>query len=111
MSEVKKLDAGELLIPSHALQIQEPIYDIRDLLGPFILLTLLSPLCFYWLSGSTALLGITAYYGLPSLVRLRYPTFMRPNILDDLRINGGASLSLLASFTALLLQVSPWLII
>ena len=109
MAEAKKFDA--LPIPSHALQIPEPIPDIRDWFGPFILLTLVSPLCFSWLSWSTSLLGVTAYYGLPSLVRLRYPTFMRPTILDDLRIDGGASLSFLGSITALLLQVSSQLFI
>jgi len=108
MAEATKFDADAdaLPNPSHVLQIQEPVSDIRDWFGPLILLTLVSPLCFSWLSWFTSLLGIATYYGLPSLVRLRYPTFMRPNILDDLRIDAGASLGHLAIATALLLQVS-----
>ena len=113
MAETKKLDVNELEqpIPGRALQIQESVSDIRDWLGPLILFTLLSPLCRCWLSWTTSLLVVTTYYGLPPLIRRRYPTFMKPNIFDDIRIDGGAALSLLGSVTALILQVSSSLFI
>ncbi|KAJ7754225.1 hypothetical protein DFH07DRAFT_959921 [Mycena maculata] len=42
--------------------------------------------------------------GIVALIRLRWPTFNKSNILDDLHIKAGAALSLIGSVTAFLLQ-------
>jgi hypothetical protein len=83
----------------------EPEWDARDYIPSLLLLALASPLSFSVLSYPVCLAVLVIYWGVPPLVRLRRPTFMMMNILDDLRINAGASLSLFASITALLLQV------
>ncbi|KDR79578.1 hypothetical protein GALMADRAFT_1245135 [Galerina marginata CBS 339.88] len=79
-------------------------FDIRESFRLLGLLILLGPLAFDYLSFQACTIILVASYALPPLIRLRYPRFMEVNILDDLRINAGASLSLFASITALLLQ-------
>lgn len=88
-----------------SFQLFEPAWDARDYVPSLLLLGLASPLGFSVLAYPVCLAVLGIYWGLPPLVRLRWPTFMKMNILDDLRINAGASLSLFASITALLLQV------
>ncbi|KAF8147790.1 hypothetical protein K438DRAFT_459260 [Mycena galopus ATCC 62051] len=76
----------------------------RDYIPSLVLIVLLSPLGFTVFTYPTCLVLLAVYWGAPPLVRLRWPTFLATDILDDLRINAGASLSLFASITALLLQ-------
>ncbi|KAJ6589001.1 Decaprenyl diphosphate synthase-like protein [Mycena capillaripes] len=89
---------------SASFQLVESPRDVRDYIPPLFLLALVSPLGLSILTYPLCLVALGIYCGLPPLVRLRWPTFMKANILDDLRINAGASLSLFASITALLLQ-------
>lgn len=80
-------------------------FDVRDnfrLVGLFIFL---SPFGLSFLTIRACVAILVGLYAVPPIIRLRYPRFMEVNILDDLRINAGASLSLFASITALLLQV------
>ncbi|KAJ7169206.1 hypothetical protein C8R43DRAFT_982611 [Mycena crocata] len=91
--------------PITTFQLVETPWDPRGLIPAALLLTLLSPLGFTFLSYWTCLGVFATYWGLPPLLRLRWPTLMETNILDDLRINAGGSVSLFASVTALLLQV------
>ena len=79
-------------------------FDIRDYLPQalfFTTLTLLRVLPLPYL-----ILATFIYFSLRRLLCLRYPTVGRPNIIDDLRISGGATLGLFAGSTALFLQVS-----
>ncbi|KAJ7086460.1 hypothetical protein B0H15DRAFT_350759 [Mycena belliarum] len=78
--------------------------DVRDYIPSIFFLVLVSPLGLSLLAFPTCLVALGVYWGLPPLIRLKWPTFMKMNVLDDLRINAGASLSLFASITALLLQ-------
>ncbi|KAJ7471916.1 Decaprenyl diphosphate synthase-like protein [Mycena latifolia] len=89
---------------SASFQLVVPARDVRDYLPPLLLMALVSPLGLSVLAYPTCLAALGIYWGLPPLVRLRWPTFMKANILDDLRINAGVSMSLFASSTALLLQ-------
>ncbi|KAJ6582921.1 hypothetical protein DFH09DRAFT_278529 [Mycena vulgaris] len=89
---------------SASFQLVEPASDARDYLPSLLLLVLVSPLGLSILAYPACLALLVIYFGVPPLVRLRWPTFMKESILDDLRINAGASLSLFASITALLLQ-------
>ena len=79
-------------------------FDIRDYLPQalfFTTLTLLRVLPLRYLMLSTFI-----YFSLRGLLCLRYPTVGHPNVIDDLRISGGATLGLFAGPTALFLQVS-----
>jgi hypothetical protein len=91
---------------SASFELVKTPWDVRDYIAPVLLVVSLSPLGLSLLAYPACLVVFGIYWGLPPLVRLRWPTFMKANILDDLRINAGASLSLFASITALLLQVS-----
>ncbi|KAJ7240804.1 Decaprenyl diphosphate synthase-like protein [Mycena rebaudengoi] len=85
-------------------QLKEPVWDPRDAIPSLLLITLISPLGFFVASYTTCLALFVTYWGLPLLIRLQWPIFGSPNILDDLRFNAGASLSLVASMTAFILQ-------
>lgn len=80
-------------------------FDIRSSFRLCLLLAIFSPLCGGYISYTTCLLVIVVSYAAPVIIRIWYPHFMHVNILDDLRIQAGATLSLFASITALLLQV------
>lgn len=89
------------------LALSAPITEPRRLVGFFVMLAMVSPISYIpVLSWKVCLAIIAARFALPPIIRLRYPHFMRINVLDDLRINAGATLSLFASITAPLLQVS-----
>jgi hypothetical protein len=91
--------------PSHSFIVEESPVDIRYYIHSAILFFYL----LWWtpIPRLVTILGFTVYNFFAPMVRIRYPTFGRLGILDDLRINAGATLSLFASITALFLQVSP----
>ncbi|PPQ78863.1 hypothetical protein CVT25_002431 [Psilocybe cyanescens] len=78
--------------------------DIRSSFRLVLLLVILSPLYRGYFTYRTCFAVVVASYAGPAIIRTRYPRFMEVNILDDLRIEAGATLSLFASITALLLQ-------
>jgi hypothetical protein len=90
---------------SASFQLVDTPRDVRNYIPSALLFLLLSPLGLSLFTYPMCLTMLSFYWGVPPLVRLRWPTFMQPSILDDLRINAGSSLSLVASITALLLQV------
>ncbi|PPQ81724.1 hypothetical protein CVT25_013448 [Psilocybe cyanescens] len=79
-------------------------FDIRSSFRLVGILILASPLCLDCFAFRTCLAILVGSYIFPSIIRLRYPHFMEDNIIDDLRIQAGATLSLFASTTALLLE-------
>jgi hypothetical protein len=83
--------------------VEKPPRDIRDYIYSitFLICLLFCP----QIPRLIALAAFTTYCALPALIRLRYPTVGKLGILDDLRTNEGATLSLFASITALFLQV------
>ncbi|KAJ7834709.1 putative undecaprenyl diphosphate synthase-domain-containing protein [Mycena olivaceomarginata] len=78
--------------------------DVRDCIPLLLLLAMLSLMSVSFFTYAICLTVIGIYWGAPPLVRLRWPTFMRTDFLDGLRVNAGASMSLVAATTALLLQ-------
>lgn len=79
--------------------------DVRDCIPLLLLLAMLSLMSVSFFTYAICLTVLGIYWGAPPLVRLRWPTFMRTDFLDGLRVNAGASMSLVAATTALLLQV------
>jgi hypothetical protein len=90
---------------TQTFQLMEPVWDLRDAIPSLLLIALISPLGFFVASYTACLALFVAYWGLPPLIGLQWPTFGSPNIFDDLRLNAGASLSFVASMTAAILQV------
>ncbi|KAF7334704.1 Alkyl transferase [Mycena venus] len=78
-------------------------WDIRDFILSLSVLLLASQLGLYF-ALPTYVAFLASRWCLLRLIRLRWPTFNRPDILDDLHFKPGACLSLAGSMTALLLQ-------
>jgi hypothetical protein len=91
--------------PSRSFIVEKSPVDIRYYIHSAIVFFYL----LWWapMPRLVTILGFTVYNFFAPMVRILYPTFGRLGILDDLRINAGATLSLFASITALFLQVSP----
>ena len=80
-------------------------FDIRENLRLIGVLILLSPLCLNFLTFQACVGIFVGSYAIPAIIRLKYPRFMDANIVDDLKIEPGGSMGLIASFTVILLQV------
>ncbi|KAF7342659.1 Alkyl transferase [Mycena sanguinolenta] len=89
---------------SASFQLIESPRDVRDYIPSVLFLVVLSPLGLSFLTYPVCLAALVTYWGLSALVQLRWPTFMKSSILDDLEFNPGASMSFFASITAFLLQ-------
>ncbi|KAF7342539.1 Alkyl transferase [Mycena sanguinolenta] len=85
-------------------QLVEAPCDVRDYIAPTVLVMLLSPLGLSLFTYRLCLTALGIYWGGPALVRLRWPTFMKASILDDVQIDLGMTPSVFASLTAILLQ-------
>lgn len=86
-------------------QVETTPFDLRSTLHVAVILALVSPVCLNYFAFRTCLVILAGYHAFPSAVRLYYPQFMKGNIISDLRLQAGATLSLFASGTALLLEV------
>ena len=80
-------------------------FDIREKFRLVGLLILLSPVCLNFFAFYACMAILVGSHAVPYIIRLRYPRFMEVNILDDLKPQAGSSMALIASATALLLQV------
>lgn len=90
---------------SNLIALCEPCFDIREWIGIALTLLILGPLFTSVLPWRGVTLIFIARLGLPSIVRLKYPQFMRTNTSEELEICSGAILGLSGSITALILQV------
>lgn len=100
--ESKRLPAVE---GTPNLEVHDRPFDAREWLLPSIGLAICSPICFNLFSYTTCQLLAAFCLLLPSLARLAFPNFLKTDIIEDLRIGGGLTLSFVAAQAAIILQL------
>ena len=105
-SKPEKLASNALPDDPTFFALAPRLFDVRESFRLIGLLILLSPLCLKFLTFRACVGVFVSSYVIPAIIRLRYPRFMAVNVVDDLGIQFGCCMSLIASFTALFLQVS-----
>lgn len=102
--ESKQTPTVDTTLDAELLECSQPPLDLREWLLPLVGLAVGSPLCLNLIGYTACSLALLACVAFPRLVRLAFPNFMTVNILDDLRLQAGLTLSLCGAYTALILQ-------